>query len=88
MTFTTKLRNKEACFESCSVLDPSWSYSFYYLVWWLGYRLKYAELIKVENEEPNDYCDFCGGIFVNAEFIATDRPPPSFEFVGLVDPCD
>jgi len=36
----------------------------------LDYRLKYAELIKVENEEPNDYCDFCGGIFVNAEFVA------------------
>ena len=54
----------------------------------MGYRSKYAELIKVENEEPNNYCDFCGGIFVNAEFVATDRPPPSFEFVGLVDPCD
>lgn len=54
----------------------------------LGYRSKYAELIKVENEEPNDYCDFCGKILVNAEFVPTDRPPPSFEFVGLVDHLD
>ena len=54
----------------------------------LGYRSKYAELIKVEPDEPNDYCDFCGEILVNAEFIATDRPPPEAEFVGLVDPFD
>jgi len=54
----------------------------------LGYRSKYAELIKVPNEEPNDYCDFCHEILVNAVFVATDRGPPSFEFVGLVDPCD
>ena len=54
----------------------------------LGYRSKYAELIKVENEEPNDYCEFCGKILVNAEFRATDRPPPDFEFVGLVDHLD
>ena len=54
----------------------------------LGYRSKYAELIKVENEEPNDYCEFCGNILVNAEFVATDRPPPDKEFVGLVDHLD
>jgi len=54
----------------------------------LGYRSKYAELIKVENEEPNDYCDFCGRILVNAEFRATDRPPPDKEFVGLVNHLD
>lgn len=54
----------------------------------LGYRSKYAELIKVENEEPNDNCDFCSKTLVNAVFVPTDRPPPSFEFVGLVDPCD
>ena len=54
----------------------------------LGYRSKYAEQIKVENEEPNDYCEFCGKILVNAEFRATDRPPPDFEFVGLVDHLD
>ena len=54
----------------------------------LGYRSKYAELIKVENEESNDNCEFCGKTLVNAVFVATDRGPPSFEFVGLVDPCD
>jgi len=54
----------------------------------LGYRSKYAQLIKVENEEPNDYCEFCGNILVNAEFVATDRPPPDKEFVGLVDHLD
>jgi hypothetical protein len=54
----------------------------------LGYRSKYAQLIKVENEEPNDICDFCGEIFVNAIFNATDRGPPDFEFIGLVDPID
>jgi len=52
----------------------------------LGYRSKYAELIKVESELPNDNCDFCGEILVNAEFVATDRPPPAKEFIGLVDP--
>ena len=54
----------------------------------LGYRSKYAELIKVENEEPNDYCEFCGKTLVTAEFVATDRGPPDFEFVGLVDHLD
>jgi len=54
----------------------------------LGYRSKYAELIKVENEEPNDYCEFCGKTLVNAVFVATDRGPPDVEFVGLVDYLD
>nr|AIF11838.1 hypothetical protein [uncultured marine thaumarchaeote KM3_53_F08] len=54
----------------------------------LGYRSKYAELIKVENEEPNDNCEFCGEILVNAVFVATDRPPPDKEFIGLVDSWD
>ena len=54
----------------------------------LGYRSKYAELIKVPDEEPNDTCDFCGEIMVNARFIPTDRPPPDVEFIGLVNPCD
>jgi len=54
----------------------------------LGYRSKYAELIKVENEEPNDYCEFCGKTLVTAEFVATDRGPPDVEFVGLVDHLD
>ena len=54
----------------------------------MGYRSKYAELIKVENEEPNNYCDFCGQLLVNVEFIATDRPPPDYEFLGLVSPYD
>ena len=54
----------------------------------LGYRSKYAELIKVENEEPDDSCDFCGEVMVNAMFVPTDRPPPDKEFIGLVDPDD
>jgi len=54
----------------------------------LGYRSKYADLIKVENEEPNDNCEFCGKTLVNAVFVATDRPPPDVEFVGLVDHLD
>jgi len=54
----------------------------------LGYRSKYAELIKVENEEPNDNCEFCGKTLVNAVFVATDRGPPDVEFVGLVDSFD
>jgi len=54
----------------------------------LGYRSKYAMLIKVPNEEPNDYCDFCHEILVNAVFVATDRGPPDKEFVGLVNHCD
>jgi len=54
----------------------------------LGYRSKYAELIKVENEEPNDSCEFCGQTLVNAVFVATDRGPPDVEFVGLVDSSD
>ena len=54
----------------------------------LGYRSKYAELIKVENEESNDNCEFCGKTLVNAVFVATDRGPPVVEFVGLVDSFD
>ena len=54
----------------------------------LGYRSKYAELIKVPNEEPNDYCEFCSEVMVNTRFVPTDRPPPDKEFVGLVDPFD
>ena len=54
----------------------------------LGYRSKYAELIRVPAEEPNDNCDFCGKILVNATFVPTDRPPPDKEFIGLVDPHD
>jgi len=50
----------------------------------LGYRSKYAEQIKVEDEEPHEFCDFCGFMFVNAH----DRPPPDYEFVGLVDSSD
>lgn len=54
----------------------------------LGYRSKYAELIRVENEEANDCCEFCGKTLVNAVFVATDRGPPVVEFVGLVDHLD
>lgn len=53
----------------------------------LGYRSKYAELIRVENEEPNDNCPFCDEVLFNAVFVGTDRPPDK-EFVGLVDSSD
>jgi len=54
----------------------------------LGYRSKYAEQIKVEDEESHEFCDFCGFMFVNARHIGHDRPPPDYEFVGLVDSSD
>jgi len=54
----------------------------------LGYRSKYAKLIKVENDEPNDNCEFCGELCVNTIFSATDRGPPDYEFIGLVDSRD
>ena len=54
----------------------------------LGYRSKYAELIKVENEESNDNCPFCDEVLFYDDFVATDRPPPDKEFVGLVDSSD
>jgi len=50
----------------------------------LGYRAKYSHEFKVEDEEPNDFCDFCGCMFVRCEFIGHDRPPDN-EFSGLVD---
>ena len=36
----------------------------------------------------NLHKNFCGKTLVNAVFVATDRGPPSFEFVGLVDSFD
>ena len=47
-------------------------------------RAKYSHEFKVEDEEPNDFCDFCGCMFVRCEFIGHDRPPDN-EFSGLVD---
>ena len=42
----------------------------------------------MENEGPNDCCEFCGKTLVNAVFVATHRGPPDVEFVGLVDHLD
>ena len=53
----------------------------------LGYRAKYSHEFKVEDEEPNDFCDFCGCLFVQCVFVGTDRPP-DFEFSGLVNYLD
>lgn len=50
----------------------------------LGYRAKYSHEFKIEKEEPNDFCDFCGCMFVLCEFVGTDRPP-DYEFSGLVN---
>jgi len=50
----------------------------------LGYRAKYADRFKVEDDEEHGFCDFCGCMLVNFEYVGLDRPP-DFEFVGLVD---
>ncbi len=50
----------------------------------LSYRAKYSLNYKVEDEEPHDFCDYCGFMFVECVFVGTDRPP-DYEFSGLVD---
>ena len=50
----------------------------------LGYRAKYANLFKVDEDDETDFCDYCGCMLVEFEYIGQDRPP-DFEFVGLVD---
>jgi len=53
----------------------------------VGYRAKYADRFKVDEEDETDYCDFCGCMLVEFAYVGQDRPPDD-EFVGLVDPKD
>lgn len=50
----------------------------------LGYRAKYANLFKVEDDEETDFCDYCKCMLVEFEYVGQGKPP-DFEFVGLVD---
>jgi len=53
----------------------------------LGYRAKYADRFKIEEEDETDFCDYCGCMLVEFEYVGHDRPP-DYEFVGLVDSKD
>ena len=53
----------------------------------LGYRAKYADRFKVEDDDETDFCDYCGCMLVEFEYVGQDRPP-DFEFVGLVNAKD
>jgi len=53
----------------------------------LGYRAKYADRFKVEDDDEHGFCDYCGCMLVEFEYVGLDRPP-DFEFVGLVDVKD
>ncbi|MCH9040662.1 MAG: hypothetical protein IIB80_00675 [Thaumarchaeota archaeon] len=59
------------------------------LTWFgsLGYRAKYADRFKVEEDDETDFCDYCGIMLVEFEYVGLDRPP-DYEFVGLVDGKD
>jgi len=51
----------------------------------LGYRAKYSDRFKVDEEDESDFCDYCGIMLVDFGYFGIDRPP-DYEFVGLVDP--
>ena len=53
----------------------------------LGYRAKYADRFKVEDDEETDFCDYCKCMLVDFEYVGQGKPP-DFEFVGLVDVND
>ena len=53
----------------------------------LGYRAKYADRFKVDEEDETDFCDYCHCMLVEFEYVGCDRPP-DYEFVGLVDSKD
>jgi len=53
----------------------------------LGYRAKYADRFKVDEDDETDFCDYCHCMLVEFEYVGHDRPP-DFEFVGLVDSKD
>lgn len=50
----------------------------------LGYRAKYSSYFKVEDDDEHGFCDFCGCMLVEFEYIGQGSSP-DFEFVGLVD---
>jgi len=49
----------------------------------LSYRAKYADRFKVEDEDETSFCDFCGIMLVEFEYVGLDGPP-DYEFIGLV----
>jgi len=53
----------------------------------IGYRAKYASLFKVDEDDETDFCDYCGCMLVEFDYVGLDRPP-DYEFVGLVDVKD
>lgn len=53
----------------------------------LGYRAKYANLFKVEDDDETDFCDYCNCMLVEFDYVGQGKPP-DFEFVGLVDVND
>jgi len=57
-------------------------------VWWfgsMGYRAKYAGLLKVIDVETETKCSLCNDPLVVVKFVATDRPPPLYEGEGYVN---
>jgi len=60
------------------------------LFWYgsLGYRAKFAFVLKEKLEDDSDFCPYCGSMLVAFAWIGYDRPPPNFEFVGLEPACD
>lgn len=50
----------------------------------LGYRAKYSDRFKVEEEDNAIFCDYCGCMLVDFEYVG-QGDPPDYEFVGLVD---
>ncbi|EIJ66040.1 hypothetical protein BD31_I1306 [Candidatus Nitrosopumilus salaria BD31] len=50
----------------------------------LSYRAKYSSYFKVEDDDEHGFCDFCGCMLVEFEYVG-NGDPPDFEFVGLVD---
>ena len=54
----------------------------------LGYRAKFAFVLKEELEEDDDFCPYCGSLLVHFRWIGYSRRPPNFEFVGLEPACD
>jgi len=53
----------------------------------LGYRAKYSDRFKVDEEDESSFCDYCGIMLVDFGYFGIDRPP-DYEFVGLVDSKD
>jgi len=50
----------------------------------LGYRAKYSDRFKVDEEDESSFCDYCRIMLVEFAYVGLDRPP-DYEFVGLVD---